>query len=245
MLRMHLGVIAAGDGLRLKEEWVREPKPLVKVLGKTLLERVLIIAKKYKFDSCSLIINEKFRDEIEKTEILQSFKNITLNYIFKSTPSSLHSLNELTPFLSEDSFCLMTIDSIFAESEFAGFIESARDEKSADGLIAVTDFVDDEKPLWVSIDRDDRIQGFKSSQEEGIDYVTGGIYFFREGIIGHTDTALSKNIFRLRNFLQYLIEEGKQLRAFIFSKIVDIDHNKDIAEAEKFLIQTEKNYIYD
>lgn len=240
---MHLGVIAAGDGLRLKEEGVREPKPLIRVLGKTLLERALTIAEKYKFDSCNLIINDKFRNEIEKSKILLSFKNITLNYIFKSTPSSLHSLHELKSFLSGDSFCLMTIDGIFAESEFAGFIESARDEKSADGLIAVTDFVDDEKPLWVSIGRDGRIQGFKSSQEEGSGYVTGGIYFFKRDIIEHTDTALSKNIFRLRNFLQYLIEEGKQLRAYTFGKVVDIDHKRDIAEAEKFLIQTEKNNL--
>ncbi len=240
---MHLGVIAAGDGLRLKEEGVREPKPLIRVLGKTLLERVLTITGKYKFDSCSLIINEKFRDEIGKSKILQSFSNLNINYIFKSTPSSLHSFHELTPFLSGDSFCLMMIDSIFAESEFAGFIENARNEKSADGLIAVTDFVDDEKPLWVSIGRDGRIQAFRSSQEDGSGYVTGGIYFFKRGIIEHTGIALAKNIFRLRNFLQYLIEEGKQMKAFTFGKIVDIDHERDIAEAEKFLIQTEKNNI--
>lgn len=241
---MHLGVIAAGDGLRLKEEGVREPKPLIKVFGKTLLERVLTIAGKYKFDSCSLIINDKFRNEIEKTKILQGFRNINLNYIFKSTPSSLHSLHELTPFLSGDSFCLMTIDSIFAESEFAGFIETAREERNTDGLIAVTNFVDDEKPLWVSFGRDNRILNFSSLQEDSR-YVTGGIYFFGEDIIGHTGIALSKNIFRLRNFLQYLIEEGKQLKAFTFDKIVDIDHERDIAEAEKFLIQTEKIIHYD
>lgn len=137
----------------------------------------------------------------------------------------------------------MTIDSIFTESEFASFIESARDEKSADGLIAVTDFVDDEKPLWVRIGKDGEIKSFRSLQEEGSGYVTGGIYFFKRGIIEHTGTALSKNIFRLRNFLQYLIEEGKQLRAYTFGKIVDIDHKRDIAEAEKFLIQTEKNNL--
>ena len=58
---MHLGIIAAGEGQRLKEEGINVPKPLVKVLGKTLLERVLCISEKYRFDSCNIIINEKFK----------------------------------------------------------------------------------------------------------------------------------------------------------------------------------------
>ncbi|MCX6163752.1 MAG: NDP-sugar synthase [Ignavibacteriae bacterium] len=235
---MHLGVIAACDALRLKEEGITEPKPLIKVLGKTLLERVLIIAEKYGFDSCNIIINEKFREEIEKSLVLETHKEAKINCIFKSTPSSLHSLYELKSFLSGDSFCLLTIDSIFIESEFAEFLKLAKAEESIDGLIAVTRFVDDEKPLWVKTDRNNRILGFDSLQNSS-EYVTGGIYYFKKGIIEYTEEALSKNIFRLRNFLQYLIDMRVNLKAVPFSKIIDVDHKRDLIEAEKFLKQTE------
>jgi NDP-sugar pyrophosphorylase family protein len=231
---MRLGVIAAGDGIRLKEEGIKEPKPLVKILEKTLLERILDLTEKYEFENCNIIINAKFKGDIEKSQVLYKYGGKKLNYIFKSTPSSLHSLYELKSYLSEGSFCLMTIDSIFNESEFENFIRIASTETGYDGFLAVTDFVDDEKPLWVRIDREDKILSFDSTKKDSR-FVTGGIYFFREGIIEHTEKALSKNISRLRNFLQYLLEEGKNLKAVKFSKIIDVDHRNDLEEAEKFL----------
>jgi len=75
-------------------------------LGKTLLERVIDITEEYGFDSCNMIINEKFRDKIKASKIFEKYRNIKINCIYKSTPSSLHSLNELKKFLSNDSFAL-------------------------------------------------------------------------------------------------------------------------------------------
>lgn len=236
---MHLGVIAAGDGLRLREEGIKEPKPLIKISGKTLLERILTISSKFGFETCNLIINEKFKNEIDDSLLLSNTGLRNLNYIFKSTPSSLHSLYELKKFL-KDSFCLMTIDSIFLDSEFESFISTANEESDYDGFIAVTGFVDDEKPLWVKVNGNDTITGFGSLQE-GSELVTGGIYFFKKGIINYTEKAISENKVRLRNFLQYLIEEGKKLKAVRFSKIIDVDHQKDIMEAEAFLKQNTGN----
>jgi|WetSurMetagenome_2_1015567.scaffolds.fasta_scaffold05152_3 NDP-sugar pyrophosphorylase family protein len=233
---MNLGVIAAGDGRRLKEEGINEPKPLIKVFGKTLLERVLDISKNYNFDSCNIIINEKFKEEVENSEIFEKYKEIKINCIYKCTPSSLHSLNALKPFLSGDSFCLMTIDSIFHNLEFKSFIKQVKEGKESDGLIAVTNFVDDEKPLWVNINSNNEIMGFYNSQKNS-KLVTGGIYYFNKGIIEKTDIAISRNLHRLRNFLQYLTEAEVKLKAFTFGKIVDVDHRSDLIEAEKLLQQ--------
>lgn len=233
---MKLGIIAAGDGQRLTEEGIKKPKPLIKVFEKTLLERVLDISKKYNFESCNIIINKKFEKEVVNSGILKKYKDVKINSVYKSTPSSLHTLNALIPFLTDSPFCLMTIDSIFKNEEFDMFIREANEIDNYDGLIAVTDFVDDEKPLWVKLDKDNKIISF-SSTKGGSEYVTGGIYFFKKGIIENTDKAISENMSRLRNFLQYLIEIGVTLKAVKFSKIIDIDHINDLAEAEKFLQQ--------
>jgi NDP-sugar pyrophosphorylase family protein len=236
---MNLGIIAAGDGQRLKDEGVKEPKPLIKIHGKTLLERALDVAVRYKFESCNLIINARFKEDVLNSGILNNYSGINVNYIFKSTPSSLHSLHELKIFLSEDSFCLMTIDSIFKESEFSVFIKSAEEDNLYDGLIAVTDFVDDEKPLWVGITDDNGITGF-GDEFKSSGFVTGGIYFLKKGVIEYAGIALEKNKVRLRNFLQYLIEAGVKLKAVPFSKIIDVDHVSDLAESEKFLQENQR-----
>ena len=42
---------------------------------------------------------------------------------------------------------------------------------------------------------------------------------------------------RMRNYQRQLITEGLQLKAYPFSKIVDVDHAEDIQKAEEFLKQ--------
>ena len=40
---------------------------------------------------------------------------------------------------------------------------------------------------------------------------------------------------RMRNYQRQLIAEGLKLKAYPFSKIVDVDHAEDIKKAEDFL----------
>ena len=41
----------------------------------------------------------------------------------------------------------------------------------------------------------------------------------------------------MRNFQRGLIRDGRKLKAFSFSKVMDIDHAEDIVKAEQFLGQ--------
>lgn len=238
---MNLGIIAAGDGQRLKDDGIMVPKPLINVNGVTLLERIILLSKKFGFESINMIINSDFKKEVGESGIFEKHKDVKGNVIFGSTQSSLHSLNRLKDLLSESNFCLMTIDSIFDEAEFGTFLKQADGINGYDGLIAVTDFVDDEKPLWIKTDENGIIKKF-SSEQDGAEYVTGGIYFFKKGVIGLTDKAIEKEISRLRNFLQYLVDIGLNLKAVPFGKIIDLDHKADIEEAEIFLKEKQKSF---
>lgn len=42
---------------------------------------------------------------------------------------------------------------------------------------------------------------------------------------------------RMRNFQRGLIGDGRRLKAYNFSKVLDIDHATDIDKAEKFLLE--------
>ena len=58
----------------------------------------------------------------------------------------MHSFYELSSYLQDDKFCLTTVDTIFREEEFSTFIETFK-QSEKDGYMAVTDFIDDEKPF--------------------------------------------------------------------------------------------------
>ena len=45
---------------------------------------------------------------------------------------------------------------------------------------------------------------------------------------------------RMRNFQRALIRDGLKLRAYPFTKVLDIDHASDIAKAEAFLSESTK-----
>ena len=87
----------------------------------------------------------------------------------------MHSFYELSPYLQDDKFCLTTVDTIFREEEFSTFIETFK-QSETDGYMAVTDFIDDEKPLYISTDSALDITGFHDEATPECRYISGGIY---------------------------------------------------------------------
>lgn len=228
---MDFAIIAAGEGLRLREEGIQVPKPLVTVNGVPLIQRIINIIRNTGKSSITCIINEK-SEELE-TFLLKYSRTNPINLIVKSTPSSLHSLYQLNRFLSTP-FLLTTADSVFLESEFKSFVNYGMNLKDADGVIAVTDFIDDEKPLYTDIDENNRITNFKDSND-GYEFITGGLYLFKTDIQKELEEAVNSGVVRLRNFLRFLIQKDFRLYAYPFPKIIDVDHMSDIKIAEEFL----------
>lgn len=230
---MNFAIIAAGEGSRLNQEGVQVSKPMVKINGVPMIERLLDLAMRNSATSISCIINEESA-ELKKYLEEQNF-GIPFNLVVKSTPSSLHSLHTLREFLSDDYFCLTTVDTIFKEEEFIRYISYCEANKeNRGGILAVTSFIDDEKPLCVTLDDEMLIQSFDDELTDQ-EYATGGIYFFDPKIFDIMDEAINFGMMRLRNFQRLLLEHKFKLEAFPFTKIVDVDHVGDIEKAEKFL----------
>jgi NDP-sugar pyrophosphorylase family protein len=225
------GIIAAGEGSRLKEDGVSVPKPLVKVNGTPILERLLKQYHSLGISEAHCIINEQstsVKDYIEKLAL-----PLPVHFHIKSTESSMHSLFELGTCLKEDHFLLSTVDSIFDSAELSAFLDEAQ-TLQGDALLAVTPYRGDENPLWVELDSSNGIRSFRRG-ESGEQIVTGGLYFLSPRIFDAQRVALERGITRLRNFLGLLLEMGYTLRARSFTKIIDLDHAEDIRRAEEFL----------
>ena len=231
---MDYAIIAAGEGSRLVQEGVKWPKPLVQLNGTALIDRLINVFLKNDASSISIIVNE------EMTEVQEHLRNLELPVPFyllvKSTPSSMHSFYELSHHLDSDHICLTTVDTIFKEEEFGGYIQAFLKESQLDGLMAVTDFIDDEKPLYVDTDNDLVIRGFLDKQgDPPCSYISGGIYCLRRSGLKVLNNAIGQGMSRMRNYQRQLIAEGLKLKAYPFSKIVDVDHAEDIKKAEDFL----------
>ncbi|NIJ53152.1 NTP transferase domain-containing protein [Dyadobacter arcticus] len=231
---MNYAIIAAGEGSRLAKGGFKLPKPMVSLNGEMLIDRLIGIFMRNNAEKIMIII----REESTSLEAHLSELSLTLpiEVVKKSTPSSLHSVYELLktdPNL--DSVCLTTTDTVFKEEEFKAFITEFENNPDREGQMAVTSFIDDESPLFVTVDEDQMITAFTDVNSTETLFVSGGIYCFREKAIRNVKQAMENGLSRMRNFQRQLLDNGVKLRAYPFSKIVDVDHVSDIRTAELFL----------
>lgn len=234
---MKYAIIAAGEGSRLAQEGVLSPKPLVEVGGERLIDRLLRIFLANGATEVVAICNEQMTEVRARLEQIQTAGLVPLKFVVKSTPSSMHSMWELSRWLRNEPFVLTTVDTIFREEEFQTYVADflqlvGRGE--ADGLMGVTDYIDDEKPLYVSTDDDLAITGFLDRCETPR-YISGGIYGLTPRSIETLRRCIERGESRMRNFQRALIADGLRLKAWPFSKVLDIDHASDIVKAETFL----------
>ena len=229
---MKFAIIAAGEGSRLAQEGVKEPKPLIQLQGIPIIERLVMLFATQGASSINIIINEQQPQTLSRLQQLQ--ERYPINIVVKDTPSSMHSLHALSHLLRGEKFCLTTVDTIFKEQEFAEYIKEF-EASQHDGLMAVTDYIDDEKPLYVDTDTDLNITAFADNPSAASRYISGGIYGLDDRALDILDACMAAGIERMRNFQRNLVKGGLKLKACPFKKIIDIDHAEDIIKAEEFL----------
>ena len=230
---MNYAIIAAGEGSRLAQEGVAKPKPLVDICGKPMIGRLINLFCRCNAESISIIVNEQMTEVREYIESLSL--DIPLKLVVKTTPSSMHSFFELSRVIPKGRFCLTTVDTIFREQDFRPYIEAMEADERYDGMMAVTDYIDDEKPLYVQTDDDLNITAFRAERYDGAKYISGGIYALNEKAIDVLADCMERGVARMRNFQRALVDAGLRLKAYPMGKILDVDHAGDIEKAENFI----------
>lgn len=231
---MKFAIIAAGEGSRLSQEGVELPKPLVRLNGEAMIDRLIRIFNENGAEEICIIVNRLHpQTEAHVRALMENNEGAPINLVVKTTPSSMHSFFELSQFLNDAPFCLTTVDTIFREDEFKAYIEAFKTTE-ADGMMAVTDYIDDEKPLYVATDETLNITGFLD-KSDCCRYISGGIYAFKPVAIRTLERCMKEGQSRMRNFQRGLVDDGLRLKAWPMSKILDVDHASDIAKAEDFL----------
>ena len=230
---MNYAIIAAGEGSRLAQEGVKKPKPLVELNGEPMIGRLINVFTRCNAESISIIVNNEMKEVKAYLDTLNP--GVPFNVVVKSTPSSMHSFFELSRVMKKGKFCLTTVDTIFREDDFARYIAAFEADTVSDGMMAVTPFIEDEKPLYVDVDNNMNIRAFRDAAYEGARFISGGIYALNDKAITVLEDCMSRGIARMRNFQRALIDAGLSLKAYPIEKIVDVDHAGDIKVAERFL----------
>lgn len=234
---MKYAIIAAGEGSRLVQEGVTAPKPLVKVNGEMLIDRLIRVFQDNKASEICVICNEQMTAVAAHLKDIAEAGCVPLKFLVKSTPSSMHSMWELSKWLKDEPFVLTTVDTIFRENEFKAYIAAFEQMIGAgkcDGLMGVTDYIDDEKPLYVGTSDEMTITGFYDTCDNP-KYISGGIYGLTPKSLDTLRQCIERGDSRMRNFQRALVSDGLKLKAYGFSKVLDIDHASDIQKAEDFL----------
>ena len=232
---MKYAIIAAGEGSRLVQEGVALPKPLVDLDGRPMIRRLIDIFLACDAEEISVIVNEQMTAVREYLESLTL--PVPLRLTVKSTPSSMHSFYEVSRTFTSGKFILTTVDTIFRAEDFRRYAEAFAADTEADGCMAVTSFIDDEKPLYVDVDPSMRITAFRDQPWPGARYISGGIYGLTSPALTVLQRCIDTGVSRMRNYQRALVDAGLLLRAYPMGKIIDVDHAADIATARAFIAE--------
>lgn len=234
---MNFGIIAAGEGSRLVQEGVGLPKPLVRVDGKPMIGRLVDIFCHNGADEIDIIVNEQMEEVASYLEQLKKETLVPINVIVKSTPSSMHSFYELSRMVrGKGRFIVTTVDTIFRPENFSPYVKAFKEApEEVAGMMAVTRYVDDEKPLYVATDAEMTITAFCDKHRPDTQFVSGGIYGLSQDALRVLADCVEDGMQRMRNYQRALLSAGLLIKAFDMNKIVDVDHASDIAAANAFL----------
>lgn len=202
-----------------------------------LIDRLIRVFMDNNASEICVICNEQMTAVAEHLKEIAEAGRVPLKYMVKSTPSSMHSMWELSRWLKDEPFVLTTVDTIFREKEFKTYAKTFEQfvaDNVADGLMGVTDYIDDEKPLYVGTTDGMDITGFYDTCENP-KFISGGIYGLTPKSIETLNRCIERGNSRMRNFQRALVSDGLKLKAYSFEKVLDIDHASDIQKAEDFL----------
>jgi NDP-sugar pyrophosphorylase family protein len=219
------GVIAAGRGSRLKGLGV--PKPMVEVAGVPLIDHVLGNFEAAGIVSAAVIFNGA--EEGCAAYVRERFGGLVSKVLVKNTRSSLESFREILSAAPKGRLLVSTVDAFCPRAEFLRFARAAEKTPPDTTVLAVTSFVDDELPLWVTTTRKGRVTVVGGPSG---DAVTAGIYVIPERV-RRMRIPDSLSLPRLRDFLAWLCKSGEPMEAIEVGKVVDVDRAEDLESAEE------------
>ena len=227
---MHGLILAGGEGSRLLASGVTTPKALVPVGGVPQLLRLARTLDRLGCESITCLLREGVRLGALAADLARLRAAVELRSC--CTPSSLHTLVQgLAVVPPGPVFCSM-VDTVMPLTDWIRLYGEADCglAAGADAVLAVTPFIDDERSLFVGASRDGRVTALGDAPTQPA-LVTGGVYALGRRARAAAWEALTLGHERMRALLVALVQRGYDLRAVEIAKIIDLDHRRDLDQA--------------
>ena len=228
------GIIAAGDGRRLESSYPQTIKPLVPVQGRPLCHWIVSSLQEAGAGDFTVLFNSRGREA--KESLSSSFPGLPWTFLERDTASSWESFRLVATHLAQESrgqggdFLISTVDALIPPAEIRRFLAQSR-RTAAPSALALTSFVDDEKPLWADLDATGLIRALAPEARQRR-YVTCGLYYLTAEAVRKFPPAQAHG--SLREFLRSLVSDGRTA-GIVLSKTLDVDRPEDIRQAENFV----------
>lgn len=220
-------ILAGGEGTRLAADGVAVPKALVEIAGRPQILNLIQVLERLGCQSVTCMVREGVRVEGSGLAVIRACR----------TPSSLHTLVAgLAVVPRGPVFCTM-VDTVMPPNDWRRLYAGVTDQLQAGSfaVLAVTPFVDDECPVYVTRDGRSRVTRIDDAPGQGTDpLVTGGVYGLSPGARRLASVAVTSES-RMRAFLKLLIEVRAPVTSVEVPKIIDLDHKRDLDAAERWL----------
>jgi len=229
---MHGLILAGGRGARLAAEGVETPKALVEVAGRPQVVHLIETLAELGCASITCMVRDDVPTEWERFAPQAQVRPCR-------TPSSLHTLVEGLALLPPGPvFCTM-VDTVMPVADWRRLYQGVTDQLAAGALavLAVTPFVDDERPLYVTRDAAGLAVDI-SDQLAPPPLVTGGVYGLSPAARRIAAGAV-RTLPRMRAFLRLLVRRGGPVATVEVPRIIDLDHKRDLDAAVTWLATVE------
>ena len=225
-------IIAAGRGERLRMSTRDDiPKPLVKLGGEAMLTRQARALIEAGAESVVAVINSETA-RIAGEMALEIPTSIRL--VVRDTANSMETMLALGDLMEPGWFIASTVDAVIPQNELVRFVNESRrkiedcGDKNLVGVLAVTRWRGESKPLFADVTVNGLIQGLGNRHTST---VTAGLYFLSTGIFDYAADARRAGLDALRRFLAMIIERGKRLDAIEIEGSIDVDEASDLDAA--------------
>jgi NDP-sugar pyrophosphorylase family protein len=218
------GIIAAGHGTRLQADGYRVSKPMTPVGGRPLMSHALDRFRAVRLRKATVIVNEGSDDC--RQWLRDHAQDLDLDLIVRTTPSSYVSFEAVASQLAGAPAIITTVDAVMPVEGFQRFVESAALLPNDAFVLGVTGHVDDENPLWATLDEDGRVLRLGGDQGG---HVTAGLYWLPARRVSRPSARFD----RLRDYLKWLVDTGRPVYGIVLPLVFDIDRARDVEAAEE------------
>ena len=233
---MEYAILAAGQGSRLSIEGVKESKPMIRILGQPMIERLIRLLVSCGAERVHVVTNPAMDDLNEHLAYLRDTEGLPVSFRPIVSDNSFYSLSEAACDI-KGKFIAITVDAIFPLDEFKDYIKAVETMPEGMALMALTRYVDDESSLYARLaDDESEVIDYRYGGEpfEGTPIVSAGIYGITDKIM---DIAQRDQYPASTSDFQRILAVGNDIKVvpFVMSKAFDVDHVSDLRSAEQFL----------